>query len=555
MTATADILIENARVLTMDEGAPRAEAIAVKGNRIVAVGTRAEVGATKGAGTRVIDAGRATVLPGFIEGHIHIFPGGTSLDGLSLESVSGLDALKSAVRAFAAKRPDHKIVFARQANYTILGVGVQVTRHHLDEVLPDRPFAMVAPDGHTVWANTRALELGGLLHGKETIPGSEIVMAADGKASGELREPGAYGVLNAFTPTGGREVLGLRTGDDPETPPTAAEREGDRQILRNALDYCASLGITSFQNMDGNRYQLALLEEIDEASGLKVRAQIPFHMMNHMALDRLEEAVAMRARWAGGRLKSGMVKVFMDGVIDSSTAFMLSDYADRPGVIGDPWFSAEHFAEIATRADRLGLQIAVHAIGDAAVRRTLDGYEAAQRANGRRDSRHRIEHIESIDPADIPRFAGLGVIASMQPTHAPGFVFPPEPTVSRLGARRLKTAYAWQTIRKTGAHMSFSSDWPVAPLDPILSLKAALVRRPLTEGAPDERQSLEDALAGYTRDGAHAEFAEGSKGRLKSGMLADIVVLSGDIEATPAEALTDLKAAITICDGRITHGG
>jgi predicted amidohydrolase YtcJ len=187
------------------------------------------------------------------------------------------------------------------------------------------------------------------------------------------------------------------------------------------------------------------------------------------------------------------------------------------------------------------------------VRRTLDGYQAARRRHGIRDTRHRIEHIEALDPADLPRFAELGVIASMQPTHAPGGAYPIEPIASMLGRRRLMTAYAWQTLRNAGARMAFSSDWPIAPLDPLTGIRTAMTRPPLFEGAPDERQSLADALAAFTADGAYAEFAEERKGVLRPEALADIVVLSGDVEAVAPSEIDGLDVVATICGGRLIY--
>jgi predicted amidohydrolase YtcJ len=287
---------------------------------------------------------------------------------------------------------------------------------------------------------------------------------------------------------------------------------------------------------------------------LPVRARVPFHMKNFMKLSDLEKASEMHRRYRSERLSSGFVKMFMDGVIDSGTAIMAEGYADPQLKNGDPLFPAEQFKAIAIEADRRGLQIAVHAIGDGAVNRVLNGYEAAAKANGRRDSRHRIEHIEVVLPRDIERFAILGVVASMQPPHPPGTMgLPLEPTISLIGDKRWAYSYAWQTLREAGARLAFGSDWPVSDINPLRGIHAAVTRKAWKQGLPEQRQSLEDTLMGYTADGAWTEFMEERKGRLVPGMLADIVVLSQDIEAVDTDAIDTLDPVVTICDGRITY--
>jgi hypothetical protein len=555
MAPAADLIVTNGPVLTMDEPAPRAEAVALAGNRIAAVGTYAEVAALRGPATRVVDAAGGSVLPGFIEGHMHLFGGAAALGELVLDRVGSLAELAELVHRHAADRPDDRVIFAGHAPYGLLDQAAALPRHALDRILPARPLALMAADAHTVWANSAALALAGLRHGRDLPPGHEVVLDEQGEATGELRETEAFWPILQLLPTGGRSMLGYATGRDPDPLPDARARATDRAVLERGLAYCASLGITSIHNMDGNFYQLALLDEIEQTSGLRCRVQIPYHHKSDKTLaDIAGEAVAMRARYRSERLYSGRVKLFMDGVLESCTALLLDDYADRPGLRGEGLFSAEDFAAIATEADRLGFQISVHAIGDGAVRRTLDGYAAARAANGVRDGRHRIEHIELVDPADLPRFAALGVIASMQPLHAPGpLCFAEEPTLSRIGARRLPYAYAWRTLRAQGARLTFSSDWPVSPLAPLLSIQAAVLRKPWRPGLPEQAQTLMEALASYTRDGAHAEFAEHRKGRLRAGMLADLVVLDADLERTEPAALHQVAPRLTVCDGRITY--
>ncbi|MER8712739.1 amidohydrolase [Mesorhizobium sp. M1295] len=555
MSSNADLIVTNARVLTMDEGNPTADAVAIKDGNILAVGDRRTIEALKGPATKVIDAQGGSVVPGFIEAHMHLFGGAAELDNLHLQGVHGFDALSDAIRAYAAARPNAKLLLGAGVDYTILSKEEPVTRHHLDRIIADRPFAMSASDHHTMWANTKALELAGILHGKQLGPGNEIVMGADGLAAGELREGEAFGPILELSGQN-RVRLGLATGGEPEPYPSAAEVAADRDLMHRGLEWCARHGITSIQNMDGNFYQLQLLAGLEQEGRLLCRTKIPFHFKNFMTLDVLEKASSMANSYQSEWLSSGMVKMFYDGVLEGWTAVMVDDYADRPGWRGEPLFTPEHFAEVALEADRRGLQIAVHSIGGGAVRAVLDGYEAAQRKNGRRDSRHRVEHIEVTTAADVPRFAELGVIASMQPPHPPGAMdFPLEPTLSRIGRERWPLSYAWRTLKQAGAHVVFASDWPVSRVDPILGIQAAVLRKPWAEGDPDQSFSLIEALAGYTVEGAYAEFMEHRKGRLKPGYLADLVVLSADIEATEPGLLHKVHPVSTICGGKITYQG
>jgi predicted amidohydrolase YtcJ len=551
--AEPDLIVINGKLVTMADPPQPATALAIAGGRILAVGATAEIRALAGLRTRIVDAAGASVLPGFVESHMHLFAGAAELDHLQLHGVVGRDAMAKAIRDFAGRHPDKPVLLAQGADYDILSERSRVTRHDLDRAIRDRPFAMAAADHHTMWANTLALERAGLLAGRTLARGHEIVIGPDGLASGELREIDAFSPILRLAGLG-RESAGLVTGGEPDPQPTAAERAADRELLKRGLAWCARHGITSIHNMDGNLYTLALLEEIEDEDALICRVRVPFHMKSFMPLAALEKARAMAERYRSDTLSSGFVKVFYDGVLESWTAAMIEDYADKPGTRGVPLFTPEHFAEVAVAADRLGLQIAVHSIGDAAVRAVLDGYQAAAAANGRRDSRHRIEHIEVIHPVDIPRFRELGVIASMQPRHAPGTMgLPLEPTVSRIGVGRWPWSYAWRTLREAGARLVFATDWPVSPIDPLASIQAALTRPRWSSDLPDQRQSLDQALLSYTADGAYAEFKEDRNGALRQGALADVVVLSGDIAATPPEQISELTVATTICNGRVTY--
>jgi hypothetical protein len=549
---SADLIIANARLLTMHKPAMRADSLAIKNNRILAVGSDADMKALKDKHTRVIDARKNTVMPGIIESHIHLFNGAVELDSMMISNIKGLSKLSDSIREYARANPTVRIIIAYGASHVSLGDSIHINRHALDTIISDRPLALICFDHHTVWANTKALETARLLHGASLPPGNEIVMGRDGLATGELREAAAFAPLFGLTATGGREWLGMVTGENPVPPASAYERLIDQRFMKRGLDYCASLGITSIHNMDGNWYQLELLKALQDNNELIARIEVPFHHKNFFETSRVDEAVEMRAQYQGDMLHSGRVKIFMDGVLESMTALMLDDYPGFQGERGAPLFTAQQFNEVATRADKHKLQISVHAIGDGGVRRTLDGYEAARKANGVRDSRHRIEHIELIDKADIPRLKQLGVIASLQPIVGLGVPGNPlEPCLTRIGDK-LPQSYAWQTLRETGATIAFSSDWPISPLNPFLGVQSAMTAIPLSPQCKPQAQSLLDALDSFTAAGAYTEFAEEKKGKLMPGMLADVIVLDGDIEATPAQQISTLKPVLTICDGRVT---
>ncbi len=554
MATSPDIIILNGKLITFDPDQPKAQALAITGGLISAVGENDDIKALAGANSKMVDAKGGTVLPGFIDSHVHLFGGSFELSCLDLYEVEGLDAMKAAIRPYADANPDEKIVFCIQADYDILGLGRTLTRHDLDQIIADRPLAMFAPDHHTIWANTAALKATGLLEGGKVDAGSEIVMGNDGLASGELLEPGAYAPILGLTRHGGREMLGLVTGADPEPPATKAERELDKDVIEQGLKHCAAQGITTLHNMDGNRYQLELLTELEAEGRLHARVEIPFHLKGTDPVSRLSEAAKMRDDFQGDKVWCNRVKMFIDGVVESGTALMLQPYPGSDDNTGDEVFTQEHFVASCVEADRLGMQISVHAIGDAGVRRTIDAYQAAQQANGKRDSRHRIEHLEVMHPDDIPRLAELDIVASIQPAHAPiGHFFPPTGVGKHLHDHQIPGAYAWQDIRNTGAKVIFSTDWPVIPVDVMPNIKAAIA--PLDLGAPwrDQTQSLNDTLASYTRDNAWVEFNEDRKGQLKAGMMADIAIMSHDLEALAPVDITGASAIMTICDGKVTY--
>jgi predicted amidohydrolase YtcJ len=285
---------------------------------------------------------------------------------------------------------------------------------------------------------------------------------------------------------------------------------------------------------------------------MNLRVYVPYHVKPKTTEEMLSEAREM-ASVQMDYVRGGAVKFFMDGVWESYTAFNVDPYADQPDVTVAPIFSLEHFTRMASLCDKLGLQVAVHCCGDAAVRQALDGYQAIQQMNGKRDSRHRVEHIEVCQPEDMPRFKELGVIASMQASHAPLSREADLVWTQRTGPQRWPIAFPWRALKNAGAHLSLGSDWTVAPFDPMINIYVALNRKKYAPSDPDQRLTLEECILGYTRDAAYVEFMENEKGQLKEGYLADLVLFSHDLFEMNPEEIRTAKAVITMIDGRIVH--
>ncbi|MCB8943213.1 MAG: amidohydrolase [Ardenticatenaceae bacterium] len=531
MMKTADLIITNAQVYTVDEANPWAEAVAVRAGRIVFVGSAAEAVAWQGADTRVIDGQGGSLLPGFIDSHLHLLSGSLGLADIQLAGVGTLAALAEAVRVYGAANPQMAWLQGSGLRYGVLpDDGARLV---LDGMEGERPLVLTAYDGHTAWLNTVALERAGMLQGVAD-PTVGVLMGADGLATGELREAEAGVLLEAAMPK----------PDDYDK----------RAALRQGLAYLASLGVTSVHNMDGDAAQAGLYAALEDAGELTLRVYVPYSIRPETPLAALAtEAVALREQFNSEMVRGGCVKFFMDGVLESYTAVMLQGYPDQPDNFGEPIYPTEHFAAMVAEADRLGLQIFTHACGDGAVRRVLDGYEWAQGVNGRRrDRRHRVEHIELIDMADLPRFAELGVIASVQPLHAPN-VGDEDVWRERVTEADWDRSFAWRTLREAGAIMAFGSDWSVASPDPMAGIHAALTRQPWGEGYVAQAQTLAETIASYTRDGAYAEFQEEVKGQIRVGMYADLVLLTADIFVTDPEEMLGVRVAVTVCNGRVVY--
>jgi predicted amidohydrolase YtcJ len=539
--AEMTLMLRNGRIWTGDAEHPWAEAIGIVGNRITVVGTNTEVASHLAKATRVIDLGGKLASPGFNDAHTHFLEGSLQLSQVDLFNAGSLPEMQKRIAAYAKSHPDAKWITGAGWEYGWFPGGRLPTKDDLDKVVGDRPVYLKAYDGHTGWVNSEALRRADV-NAATKFPGyGEIVKDAQGQPTGCLKE-------NAQTVV--RRLIPAPTHDQK----IAALLEGQKMAAR--------LGITSIQNASGDEDALDLYRELYAAGKLAMRVSCAISVSpgdNLAVLDRVAAQVSRHAylqNHAGHDPDwphPGSIKIVMDGVIESHTAAMLEPYADGSNTSGSPNWTQAQFDTMVARAAQLNLQVYTHAIGDRAVRMTLDGYERALK--GDRTRRWRIEHIETISPDDIPRFAKLGVLPSMQPIHA-------DPESSEVwdravGPKRLATAFAWRDFEKSGATLVFSSDWPAAiTTDPIRGIHCAVTRQtadgqPPGGWVPHQRVSLETALRAYTLAGAYASFEERSKGQLKPGMLADVIVFSRDLFRIPATEIAHTQVALTVFDGKV----
>jgi predicted amidohydrolase YtcJ len=536
LNGPVDMIITNGRVFSGASGT-LAEAVAIRGNKILRVGSNREVKRLRRVQTTMLDAHGAAVVPGFNDSHIHLLSGGLAFSELDLSGATTLDAVKVSIADYATAHADRPWIVGRGWIYDAFG-GLP-TRQQLDALVPDRPAYLTAYDGHTGWANSRALKLAGITRRtRNPVNGTIVKDPRTGEPTGALSEHAMDLVEHALT------------------PPTRAEQ---LDALRQAIAHAHKFGLTSVQNASGSSDELDLYATLRESGELELRVYNALSADPAISDKDIEQFEAIRKKYPDDPLlKAGAIKLLVDGVVESHTAALLAPYADIPSS-GYPNYKPAQLNRLVTTLDRRGWQVLIHAIGDRGVRMALDAFEVAQAANPppARGRRHRIEHIETIDPADIPRFAKLGVIASMQPLHSN-----PAPDLMSLWSKNLgpeRAAHGWLygSLLKSGARLAFGSDWPVMTLDPRLGLHVATTRTS-PEGLPEggwlqeERLTLEQALGAYSASAAYASFDEQRKGTLAPGMLADLVVLTSDIFAPDAKLL-DAQVALTIFDGRVVY--
>lgn len=539
----ADLVIRNARVFTMDPSRPRAEAVAVRGERIAWVGPEAEAERHVGEATRVVDAGGRLLLPGFIDSHNHI-TSGDDPDVVRLGDCRTLEEIRARVREFARERPHLPWIEGEGWNYGALPGGRLPRAADLEGLTGGRPAFLTAYDAHTGWLNREALRALGITRAAP--------QAAFGRAETDPRTGEPTGVLTDLS------SLGLSTGAEEALTRILPSRSPERRYRRlvSNLESAARFGITTVVEPQSSLEDLRMYERVRAEGRLPVRLQAAlFHPrgMPEADLARYEEA---RRFHADDTLRVSAIKLYIDDVIEPHTAAMLEPYADLPGERGRTLYEPDEFADLVARLDRLGWQLFIHAIGDRGIRVALDALERARSGNGARDSRHQLVHIECLSPQDVPRFKTLGVVACMQPRHC-------APDISArwaaaVGPERSRYAWAFRSLSEAGATLAFASDWNVAEMDPLVGIYTALTRRGLDgtpEGGwvPEQTLDLETTLRAYTLQGAWANFLEASRGSVAPGKYADLVLLSDDLFALPPEKVKNARAVLTLVGGREVH--
>ncbi len=529
-----DLVLVNGKVWTGDAARPWAEAVAVRDGKIFAVGKTSELRPLAADGTKLVDLGGSLVLPGFIDSHTHFLAGGFALKSIQLREAKSRQDFVARIAAEARELGSGRWILNGDWDHQQLTPVELPRRDWIDAVTPDNPVCINRLDGHMILANSLALKLAGVTKDTPVPPGGEIEKdPATGEPTGILKD----------------QAMDLVYAKIPD-PSLEEKIEAAEASVRHAAEH----GVTSVHEMaDASSFEV--FQELARRGRLTTRVSVYIPITEVETLARLR----IKSPFGSPYLKLAGLKGFMDGSLGSATAYFFEPYTDDPktsGLLNGQMFPEGIMEKRILEADRAGLQLAIHAIGDRANSMLLDMYERAVAANGPRDRRWRVEHAQHMRPADIVRFGKLGLVAAVQPYH---LIDDGRWAEQKIGPERVQTTYPFESLRRAGAVLAFGSDWTVAPLDPILGIYAAVTRRTLDGKnpggwVPEEKVSVEEAVRAYTVNGAWVEFAEAAKGSIEAGKFADLVVLDRDIFAVPSEEISRAKVRMTILDGRIIYG-
>src|SRR5438094_3264534 len=536
----AYIIVVTGRVYTENPKQPWAQAVAIRHGKITVVGDDPEIERRRGMGTKVINAGGKLVLPGFVDCHIHFMDGSLSLGRVNLEGAKDPSEIQKRLRLYAFEHPGDDWILGRGWNYAMFGPEPLPHKKYLDEVFPNRPVFLEGFDGHTYWANSKALVLAGITRDTPDPPNGTIVRdPTTGEATGALKESAQDLVAKIIPkPSRAEKLLALRAG----------------------MRWANERGITRVHSAGGDFEVLDLFDEMLRRGDLSVRLYIAYFLnppqLRPQDLKAIEQA---HKKFHDDWIDAGAVKFMVDGVVESHTAAMLEPYSDDPSLKGKLFWEPSKYKAAVVELDKHGLQLLTHAIGDYAVRTALDAYENAETQNHKKgDRRPRIEHIETIAQSDIPRFGKLGVIASMQPLHA----YPDSNTLDvwarNAGPDRDSRAWAWKSIADAGGRLAFGSDWPVVTLNPWEGMQTAVTRQtaeatPANGFVPEQRLTVPQAVEAYTLGAAFAGRREKTEGSLEVGKLGDLIIISQDIFNINPHKIGATKVLTTIVGGRVVY--
>jgi hypothetical protein len=530
----ADWVLRNGAIYTMDAARTWAEAVAIDDGRIVYVGAKDGLKPWLGARTKLVDLQGKMVLPGFHDSHVHPISGGIELGECNLNGLDTQEQIFDAIRSYAGQNPNAPWIRGGGWDLPIFS-NANPHKSLLDQIVPDRPVFLSAADGHSAWINSKALQIAGITKNTPDTPNGRIERDLQtGEPTGALRE----------------DAMALVSKHLPEHTP-----EDYANGLRRGLEMANRFGITSLQEASADENILAAYMELDRRGELTARVVAAMEADPAQGVAQIPRLKELRQKYQGARLRANAVKIFADGVIEARTAAVLEPYLDKPGDLGKANLDPEVFKRLVTALDREGFQVHVHAIGDRAIRMALDAFQSAVSANGKRDSRHHIAHLELFNPQDIPRFRQLGVIANFQPLWAYADPYITELTEPALGPARSRWLYPIASMLNTGAVMACGSDWSVSSMNPLDAMQVAITRRGLEDSTgaawiPQELVELPAMLAGYTINGAYVNFEETATGSIEAGKAADLIVLDRNIFEIPAPTIHRAKVLLTLLAGK-----
>jgi len=529
----ADLVLRNGRIYTLDDARTWAEALAIDDGRIVFVGPDAGVDALVGPETRFVDLEGRMVLPGFHDSHVHPVSGGVELGQCNLNGLATREGLYAAIEECAARTPDEEWLAGGGWDLPLFPNG-NPDRSDLDRLSPDQPAYLSSADGHSAWVNSRALDIAGIDATTPDPPNGRIERdPKTGEPTGTLRESASALVSKHLPPLGPEDYV-----------------EGLKRALRMANGF----GITSLIEASARDRTLEAYAALARSGELTARVRVSLTVDESKDESQVDELIQMRARYQADGIRADAAKIFADGVIESGTAALLEPYLDF-GHRGELNFTPEVLDRIVSRLDKEGFQVHVHAIGDRAIRASLDAFEKARSANGQRDSRHHISHIELFHPDDIPRFRSLGVVANFQPLWAFADSYITDLTEPQLGPERSRWLYPIKSLKDSGAVLAAGSDWSVSSMNPLDAVQVAVTRRDLTappgpSWIPEERVDLDTILAAYTRGGAYLQHEEALTGSLEVGKRGDLIVLEKNLFDVPETEIHRVRVLLTLLDGK-----